>query len=147
MSISVPAMQNLAQQLLAFDLASREPVGTYQAAWACERLRIPISNLAGSSGFISLLSRALTLAQRQAPALKRLRVGFHGALEVSDESTQDGATIDISGDGMREGVTLLAELLGLLVTLIGKPLTLRLVRDAWPEEFTLAGTLKGEEQQ
>ena len=86
------------------------------------------------------------LAQRKESALNSLRVGANGDLKVIAEITRDDATIDMAGDGMRESVTLLAELLGLMVTLIGKPLTLRLVRDAWPEEFTLAGTLKGEEQ-
>lgn len=87
------------------------------------------------------------LAQRQESSLYRLRVGAHGAIEMIAEIAQDGETIDMARDDMSDGVTLMAELLGLLVTLIGQPLTLRLVRDAWPEEFTLTGTLKGEEQQ
>lgn len=140
-------MQNLAQQLLAFDLASRDLASTYQAAWACERLRLPISHLAGASGFVSLLSRALTLAQRKTPSLNRLRVGAQGAIEVSDEITRDGEAKDMARDGMSEGVTLLTEMLGLLVTLIGKPLTLSLVSEAWPEEPALTEILKIEEKR
>jgi hypothetical protein len=35
--------------------------------------------------------------------------------------------------GIEAAVAITAHLLGLLVTLIGEPLTVRLVRDAWPD--------------
>ena len=40
---------------------------------------------------------------------------------------------DASADGPEAAVALAARLLGLLVTFLGEPITLRLVRDAWPD--------------
>ena len=96
---------------------------------ACDKLRIPVTRLAGAAGFSSLLSRALTMAKRQVPELAGLRVSADGSLERFQEISRDRNTVEAVRPG---GAVLLAELLGLLVTLIGKPLTLSLVSEAWP---------------
>jgi hypothetical protein len=94
----------------------------------CEKLRLPLAKLAGVAGFRSLLSRAVALAKSEDPSLVAVRVGADGSLEGLDAPGQDQGT----GAGGAAGVVVVAQLLGLLVTFIGEPLTLRLVRDAWP---------------
>ena len=64
------------------------------------------------------------------PALQSVKIGADGRLEgfaqiVADEGT--GAA------GSEAAVAITAHLLDLLVTFIGEPLTLTLVRAAWPD--------------
>ena len=87
-----------------------------------EKLRRPLSTLAGSSGFRSLLARSLTLAKAQAPALSAVQVNPDGSLEGLGSGDQDAES----------GVILIAQLLELLVTFIGEGLVLSLVLDSWP---------------
>ena len=56
-----------------------------QVVRACEKLRVPLTRLAGTTGFSSLLSRALALAMRQAPSLERLRVEADGSQVIDAE--------------------------------------------------------------
>lgn len=138
-----PLIENLARQLLGRELASVEAshVDADHAVRACEKLRGPLTKLTGAAGFASLLSRAVTLAKRRAPALERLRVGADGTLGGCNEIQPDLDSADAARHG---GVVLLAEMLGLLVTLIGEPLTLGLVREAWPDVATGATSPKKE---
>lgn len=122
MSAATPASVDLARRLVAIEAAWNEPaVGAVRVS---ERLRLSLAKLAGVDGFRSLMSRALTMAKAEAPSLDRIQVLPDGSLEGFDgmeRSEEEGG-----------GVIVVAQLLGLLVTLIGEPLTLRLVRDAWP---------------
>ena len=45
----------------------------------------------------------------------------------------EGVASDTRNGGPEAVVGIIAHLLGLLVTFVGKPLTLRLVREAWPD--------------
>ena len=132
MSSISPAIRDLAERLLASEpaRAASHNGDADLAVRACERLRSPLTKLTGSAGFSSLLSRALALAKRQAPALDALRVAPDGSLMGLDELHN---AIDIAGSQRQGTAILLAELLGLLVTFIGAPLMLKLVREAWPE--------------
>ncbi|HVK09314.1 MAG TPA: hypothetical protein VM597_11100, partial [Gemmataceae bacterium] len=57
----------------------------------------------------------------------------------------DGAGHDQdAGAGSEGGVEVVAHLLGLLVTFIGEPLTLRLVRDAWPDVSAAGAAVRSE---
>lgn len=132
MSTAPPAIQILARQLIAGEPAR---VGSScddadQALRACEKLRLPLTKLAGAAGSYALFSRALALARRRTPSLAGLRVGADGSLAGFNAIQQDSAAAEASRDA---GVVLIAELLGLLVTLIGETLTLSLVREAWPD--------------
>lgn len=97
---------------------------------ACDKLRIPVTRLAGAAGFSSLLSRALMMAKRQVPELAGLRVSADGSLEGFQEISRNRNAVEAV---RHQGAALLAELLGLLVTLIGESLTLSLVSEAWPD--------------
>lgn len=144
MSTTAPAIQNLARRLVASELArvSLSLGDADQAVRACEKLRVPLTRLAGAAGFSSLLSRALVLAKRQAPSLEGLRVEADGSLGGFTEGQHDSGAAEAARHG---GVVLVAELLGLLVTFIGQPLTLSLVREAWPDVFVETITPSSEE--
>jgi len=144
MSTTPTAIQNLARQLLAGDPAlveSSNDGDADRAVRACEKLRVPLTRLAGVMGFSSLLSRALALATRQAPSLKNLRVEADGSLVKVDEIRRE---LDAE-EARRGSVVLVVELLRLLIMLIGEPLTLSLVREAWPDASLETTILRMEE--
>lgn len=89
-----------------------------------EKLHRRLCELAGAAGFRSLASRALALARSEAPGLSKVQIMPDGVLQGLVELPQ----IDQEG-----GAILIAQLLGLLFMFIGKALTLRLLRDAWPD--------------
>ena len=95
-----------------------------------EKLRRPFSTLAETAAYRSLISRALTLAKKEAPSLGEVQVKEDGSLEqtgtIKLQQYMDEAA-------KQEETLLVAQVLGLLVTFIGQALTLRLVRDLWPD--------------
>lgn len=130
MRASAP-LRNLARGLLALEASAgtaREAEGS-PAFRVCEKLRRPLSVLAGTAGFRSLLSRALALASDEIRWLKAVHVNADGSLDLTglDQARLSAAEI-------AEGkAVLVAELIGLLVTFIGATLTLGLLQEAWPE--------------
>src|SRR5688500_4805561 len=96
MSAIPPAIQSLARQLVASELAraSSSHGDADQAVRACEKLCVPLTKLIGAAGFASLLSRALALAKRQAPSLEGLRVNTDGALEGCNEIQSDSGAAE-----------------------------------------------------
>jgi hypothetical protein len=125
MNTTPPAIQALARRLIALE-AARDPSDGPAGATirTCAKLRSPLVKLVGASGFRSLLSRALAMAKAEVPALDVVQVRTDGFLEGLDgiESPQES-----------EPGVIVARLLNLLATFIGEPLTLGLVRDAWPD--------------
>lgn len=107
----------------------------------CEKLRAPLSALVGSTGFGALISRSLALASREFPWLRGAHVRADGSLGgMAELETQLGP------EKVAEGkVALIAQLLGLLKGLIGQNLTMRLMRDVWPElSLDDPGSMNGE---
>jgi hypothetical protein len=122
--------RDLAQRLLADEAAADKtslsaPPAVFRVY---EKLRRSLCALAGVAGFRSLASRALALAKTEAPSLSAMQVTVDGSLQVLGETDSQG---DKHQDGEAE-VILLAELLGLLHAFVGEALTLRLLRDVWP---------------
>ena len=128
-----PEILSLARWLLAQEAAACKPSEAEpQAAMCicvCEKLREPLSTLAGAEGYKALISRALTLVKRDAPALVPVQVGEGGALKMTGAALPERE----ADEALKGGAELVAQLLGLLVTFIGEDLTLRLVRDVWPD--------------
>jgi hypothetical protein len=123
--------QGLAQRLLAYEaVAGQTSVPTESAVLnVYEKLRRPLCALAGVAGFQSLASRALTLARAEAPSLSAVQITMDGNLQGLLE-----LQLQIKKDGAEQGdAILIAQLLGLLCTFIGEALTLRLLRDVWPD--------------
>lgn len=132
MSKASPEIQDLARRLLAletaFDTSSEARVDG--AVRVIGELRMRLIKLAGVDGFRSLLSRALTLAKAESPSLNVAQVGADGSVEGFDGIEQGPVA---GAEAGQAGTILVAHLLQLLVTFIGTPLTLRLVRDTWPD--------------
>lgn len=123
------SLRTLALRLLALEASGGTAAPhQHEAIRVCQKLRLSVTRFAGADGFTSLLRRSLALAQTNAPSLKSVTLTPDGCL--------DGIEQLASGrpDGAKEAsAAVIAQLLGLLVTFIGEPLMLRLVRDAWPE--------------
>jgi len=120
-SADTPTTRELARQLLACEEVAANPVASdrHAVCRVCDRLRRPLTTLAGAAGFRSLLTRALTLAKQESPAL--------GAWEVKADGSLEG----LNGEAARSGAVLIAHLIGLMNTFIGESLTLRLLHDVW----------------
>jgi len=118
-------MHNLARRLLAVETARKSDTDArmHEAVLVCEKLRISLTRFAGPDGFTSLLRRALVLARAQAPALNDLQIRPDGSLEG----------LAAIPDANESAIAIVAHLLTLLVTFIGRPLTLRLLREVWPD--------------
>lgn len=123
-----PSMRDLAQKLLAASLADSDP-RVHVAVRMCEMLGASVRTLAGVDGFAALMGRALALAGEEVPSLQNIKIRADGCPEGFERTD----TTDSVAEGRRAAVALTAHLLGLLVTFIGEPLTLRLVREAWPD--------------
>jgi hypothetical protein len=130
MDIASPSTRDLARRLLAVEAASKSAsdVQVHEAVRVCEKLRVSLTRFAGADGFTSLLRRALALARADFPSLQTATLKTDGCLEGLDVLAADRAN-----GGPDAGVAIIVHLLGLLVTFIGEPLTVRLVREAWPE--------------
>lgn len=100
----------------------------HEAQRVCEKLQVSLTQFAGEDGFTALLRRALALARADVPAMQAVRLKQDCTLEGID-----ALAADATNGGADAAVALIAHLLGLLVTFIGEPLTLRLVREAWPD--------------
>jgi hypothetical protein len=125
-----PSVRDLAQRLLAAEAATERSADA--PAHAAVRVIVKLGNclteFAGADGFAALMRRALTLARVEEPSLRNVKLMADGSLEGFEAIAHDPAT------GKSDvGVAITAHLLALLVTFIGHPLTLRMVREAWPD--------------
>ena len=137
MSTLTPEIRDLARRLIALETASAAadgPVGL--AVPACEKLRVSLAKLVGAAGVHTLMSRALAMAVVEVPELGAVRVRPDGSLEHFDGIGRIPPA--------EAGAVVVGQLLGLLATFIGEPLTLRLVGDAWPDLAVDGTDRKGE---
>ncbi len=113
--------RELAQRLLASESveAETEDADMPAVCRVCDKLRRPLTTLAGAAGFRLLLARALTLAKQETPALVAWQVKADGSLE------------GLNGESASSGVVLIAHLIGLMTTFIGESLTFQLLHDVW----------------
>jgi hypothetical protein len=131
MSRATPLMREFAGRLVALETKRTrdQRIQTPVAFEVCEKLRPYLGTLMGKAGFCALLSRALALAEAEAPALRAVRVLADGSL-AGCEAPGTPAEAQKVAEG---SVVLLAQLLGLLEAFIGRNLTLRMLRDVWPK--------------
>jgi hypothetical protein len=124
-------MRDLVRRLRAVSRADADP-HVDETAVVIEKLRIPLTRFAGTEGFASLLRRALMLARADVSSLQSIKVGADGRLQgIEQLAAETGA--GTAGAGTDAVATVAEHLLELLVTFIGERLTLRLVREAWPD--------------
>jgi len=134
-----PAVDSLVRRLIQHEAGGARDAESLAAAVdaACRQLSGELETLVGRGGVAALLGRALSLARREFPflgaarvrlddpvALEGLREALHGCnpVEAEDAST-----------------ALLANLVGLLVNLLGEELGLRPVTSIWPNLLPEAG--------
>lgn len=90
-----------------------------------ERLRRQLGAPVGTEGFQSLATRALALARSESPQLNAVQVmangGLRGLGEIESQTN--------SGEDGDVGIILIAQLLGLFLTLLGESTTMRLIED------------------
>ena len=127
MAKPTPPMRSFAERLLARE-AARGVGGEHEGVRLCEKMRISLIGFAGAEGFVSLLRRALNLAAPELPLAHGIEVHSDGRLVGLDE-----LALKLPDHGHAVAVAVTGHLLGLLVIFIGEPLTLRLVRDAYPD--------------
>ena len=127
MDLAKPHVHALALQLLA-----KEPVnghGGMPAAFVvCAKLGVLLTKLAGAAGYRSLLTRSLAMASNEASWLKTLKVSPDGSFEGLEEVR----SLTGQGEIQNGGAVFVAHLLHLLHTFIGEPLTMQLIKEAWP---------------
>ena len=122
-------MRGIAKRLTRYENANNKSSGPSAPGRfiVCEKLSHPLIALSGINGFRTLLSRALALAADEVHWLRAVRIRADGSLENAPEMAK------LDKQEIHDGeVALAAELLGLLATFIGEPLTLSLVREVWP---------------
>jgi hypothetical protein len=90
-----------------------------------ERLRRQLGASVGADGFQALASRALALAKSESPRLSAVQLTASGGLRGLGEIESQ---TDVEEDG-EAGVILIAQLLGLFLSLLGEATTLRLIED------------------
>lgn len=123
-----PSARDWARRLLAAEAADQAVSGALGGAAlrVCEKLRTALGKLAGPEGTAALLRRALALARLEVPALETVNVTTDGRLQGLEKVADGHHGDEAAGE-------IVAHLLHLLDTFIGRSLTLRLVRNAWPD--------------
>ena len=124
-------MRDLARRLLAASHTVSDP-HVHEAVLVSDKLRMSLTRFAGVDGFVSLQRRALVLASADVPALQRVKVGEDGRLEGFEQLAAVTGT-GAAAAAAAAAAAITAHLLGLLVTFIGEPLTLRLERATRPD--------------
>ena len=123
-------MREFAERLIVCETTGQPAEAKPFAAFnVCAQLRPHLTTLMGSAGFRALLSRALALASAEVPWLRALHVSADGSFNGLAELEARIASEKFAEDS----IILPAQLLGLLAAFIGEDLTLRLVREVWPE--------------
>jgi hypothetical protein len=119
-----------AHRLLALEAANKSASDTdrHELLRVFEKLRIALTQFVGADGFTALMRRALALARAEVPSLQPAKITPEGRLEGIEEHAADAK------NDAEAATAITAHLLALLVTFIGEPLTLRLMRDVWPDE-------------
>ena len=100
-----------------------------------------LTPIIGQTGTNALTARAVHLAGREHPYLNAAR-----SPEPTDDVFERVAVLLRQHDpavAVATGAAVLAALAGLLVTFIGESLTMRLLRQAWPDGFSDAGRKEG----
>jgi hypothetical protein len=131
MTHATPQMLKLANYLMVYEtLRNRSSkVKTPAPHYVTNKMRPHLATLMGNGGFRALFSRALALASADVSSLRTLHVDADGTLEGLEALH---AKLD-PAEFLEGRVALLAQLLGLLVALIGPTLTSRLLGEIWPD--------------
>jgi hypothetical protein len=138
-----PAPEALARQVLAIEAAAHQRADDMPAAagLAYDRLRARLSVFLGEVGFDALWARALALTRRSFPPAD-------AAAEEHAAALPPGLATVIAGRNAVEAATMLqtvfANFFTLLFSFIGSEISLRLIRQLWPDLPRDAADMSGE---
>jgi len=138
-ALDITALRQLAVRVLmnqAGPDADAASVAT-AARRSFDELARVLAPLIGQAGVDALAARAVHLARREYPWLEETRDGERAEgpfvhVSMSLDHQEPALAADAAA-------AVLAAFTGLLVTMIGEPLTARLVRQAWPDGLSDAG--------
>ena len=125
-------MRDLAGRLIAGEISQQKAspgINPPPVFLVCEKLGPQMATLMGRGGYSALLLRALALSRPDVDWLRSVNVTQGGHLGIAEDVLKTVGAKELT-DG---STVLVAELLGLLVAFIGDNLTLRLLRDVWPD--------------
>lgn len=125
MTVPSASIKELARRLLAAEAGRPAADGEHEAERVCEKLRISLVRFAGADGFVALMRRALAISRVEAPSLQSLTLRADGCFV--------GFRSALGDDGNEAGAILTTHFLWLLATFVGEPMTMRLVREVWPD--------------
>jgi hypothetical protein len=120
------ARRLIASEVSADPHCAQTPLATLHVY---EKLRRELCAPIGVDGFQALASRALSLAKSHSPRLSAVQITAHGGLRGLGDLPFN---MDTEDDG-EVGVILIAQLLGLFLTLVGEAATLRLIERMSPQ--------------
>jgi hypothetical protein len=142
-------LRSLAKSLIVQEMSSKSAgVSGLATFHVIEKLRPHLAKLLGKDGFRALVTRAIELASVEFSWLDAIRVKPEGTLEGLEwPPPQIDSTEFLDGK-----LAVLAQLIGLLVALIGPNLTVTLVADIWPKlrskiSLSADGEVQGKEAE
>ena len=118
-----PMIRDWARRLIASEVGVDQPSARTERVY--EKLRTQLRAPMGTDGFQALACRALSLAKSQSPRLSEVQILANGGLKGLNEIESE---LDADADG-EVGIILIAQLLGLFLTLLGEAATVGLVAD------------------
>jgi hypothetical protein len=121
-------MRRFALRIMAHVTSKSSDAAGQATFQVIDDLRPQVVNLMGVGGFRGLLSRAIAIGGEELRWLRAVHVKSDGSLS----GFQDYPSL-APGDFAEGKVVLLAQLLGMLVAMVGVRVTLRLVLDIWPK--------------
>jgi len=123
-----PMISDWARKLIASEADADSTTAQTELATlrVYERLRLKFRAPVGADAFQALASRALSVAKSQFPSLSAVSVTANGGLQGLGEVETPLSTVE---DG-EVGIILIAQMLRLLITLLGEAATVRLIEDA-----------------
>ena len=134
-----PAVDDLMRRLLRHEAGGAHDAASLAAAaeGACQKLSGELEPLVGRGGVAALLGRAVNLTRREFPFLAgvRLQTDAPPSFAALHESLQGRSPAEAEA----ASVALLANLVGLLINLLGEDLGLRPVVNVWPNVLAGAG--------
>jgi hypothetical protein len=134
----LPTTKDLAVLVLSHESELNGLQGVFARTF--DKLRVHLSLRFGSQGYYALVKRAMMLASTDFPGVMSFRVSEDGSLAGLQNVDTSEATFDVCA-------TVLAKLIELLDSFIGRSLTVRLLDSAWPNTMQFdAVDRQGEKQ-
>lgn len=134
-----PAVDDLVRRLLQHEAGGAQDAASPSAAVerVCQKLAGELETLVGRGGVAALLGRAVNLTKHEFPFLAgvRLQTDAPSSFEALHQSLQGRTPAEADA----ASVALVANLVGLLINLLGDDLGLRPVMNVWPNVLPGAG--------